>query len=118
MVCGNWLPSGTRAAVHNYAASHLAANFKDPDLFVPERWLGDKAYQDDNRDVCQAFSIGPRNCLGQSMAWHEMRMILGFLISKFDLELCPESRGWNNDRRITLLWKKVPLMVRLTPIER
>lgn len=117
MVCGQWLPSGTRAAVHTYAASHLTANFKDPELFVPERWLGDEAYRNDSRDACQAFSFGPRNCLGQSMAWHEMRMVLGLLISNFEMELCAESRGWSKNKKVYLLWEKAPLMVRLTPVD-
>lgn len=116
MVCGQWLPSGTRVGVHPYTASHLTANFKNPEKFVPERWLGDEAYRDDSRDACQAFSFGPRNCLGQNMAWHEMRMILGCLISAFDMELCTESYGWSKERKVYTVWEKVPLMVRLTPV--
>lgn len=117
MICGQWVPSGTRASVHPYASSHLSANFKDPELFVPERWLGAEAYREDKRDVSQAFSFGPRNCLGQNMAWHEMRMILGTLIARFDVELCAESRGWGNNRKAYTIWKKIPLMVRLTPVD-
>lgn len=60
----------------------------------------------------QPFSMGPRNCLGQNMAWHEMRLIFGNLLSKFDMELCEESRGWINGKTY-VLWEKTPLMVRL-----
>ncbi|KAJ4397850.1 hypothetical protein N0V93_002087 [Gnomoniopsis smithogilvyi] len=117
MVCGQWLPSGTRASVHPYAASHLTANFKDPELFVPERWQGGDAYRNDCRDVSQPFSSGPRNCLGQNMAWHEMRMILGTLVSEFDMELCAESREWGSNRKAYTTWEKVPLLVRLMPVD-
>lgn len=116
IVCGQWLPSGTRVSVHPYASSHQKANFKDPDSFVPERWQGDEAYCDDSRDASQPFSFGPRNCLGQNMAWHEMKMILGTLVLKFDLELCAESRAWGNNRKAYTTWEKIPLMVRLTPL--
>lgn len=36
-------------------------NFKDPHDFVPERWLGDPRYADDNKAVYQPFSFGPRS---------------------------------------------------------
>lgn len=40
-------------------------NFKNPDEFIPDRYMGDPAYEDDKRHAVQAFSLGPRNCLGQ-----------------------------------------------------
>lgn len=40
-------------------------NFRDPEMFVPERWLGDPRYDGDAKEVLQPFSIGPRNCLGK-----------------------------------------------------
>lgn len=35
-------------------------------------------------------SYGPRNCLGQGMAWHEIRPVFETLISRFDKEICEE----------------------------
>jgi cytochrome P450 len=45
--------------------NHSARNYKDPDKFVPERWLGDAEYANDKRETWNAFSFGPRNCLGK-----------------------------------------------------
>ncbi|KAK8102596.1 hypothetical protein PG984_015742, partial [Apiospora sp. TS-2023a] len=70
-------------------------NFRDPDAFVPERWLDEHpAYRDDNRECLQPFSVGSRNCIGQNMARHEMRLILAKLLFAFDLKLCAESSDW------------------------
>ena len=33
----------------------------------------------------------------------------------FDLELCPESEGWA-DQKVYLLWEKHPLMVKLRDV--
>jgi cytochrome P450 len=33
--------------------------------FRPERWLGDPKYKTDEFDAMQAFSTGPRNCIGK-----------------------------------------------------
>lgn len=116
MVCDRWVPSGTRVCVQQYATYRSPTNFKDPDLFIPERWLGeDDTYKDDRRDALHPFSFGPRNCVGQNMAWHEVRLILGELVSVFDIELCEESREWM-DQKVFALWEKKPLMVRLKPL--
>lgn len=67
-VLGRWLPPDTHVAVHHYAASHMPANFSDPDAFVPSRWLPEGirgAHAGDVREASQPFSWGHRNCLGQ-----------------------------------------------------
>lgn len=55
----------TSLNIYHYVAYHSPLNFKDPDSFVPERWLGDSQYDSDRKEVLQPFSFGPRNCLGK-----------------------------------------------------
>jgi len=71
-VWGGYVPAGTRVAVTAYAASRSPVNFKDPEAFVPERWLAGeeeedeaKRYKGDRREAMQGFSVGGRNCLGR-----------------------------------------------------
>lgn len=66
-------------------------------------------FYNDNRDVLQPFSIGPRNCIGRNLANNEMRVILARVLWNFDLELCAESSEWEKQRSF-LLWEKRPLM--------
>lgn len=54
--------------------------------------------------------------MGNSLAYAEMRLILGKVLWNFDLELMPESRNWD-DQKIYVLWEKTPLMVRLVARE-
>lgn len=49
------------------------------------------------------------------MAYHEMRLILTKLLYNFDLELCPESQDWANQKTFSL-WEKHPLMVKLKDV--
>lgn len=115
VICGKWVPSDTRVSIHHYATYHSPDNFKNPDQFIPERWLGDPEYADDKREAVQPFSYGPRNCIGQNMAQHEMRLLFASVLANFDMKLCDESRNWM-DQKVYVLWEKKPLIVRLIPI--
>jgi cytochrome P450 len=112
-VCGTYIPPHTRVGIPMYPAYRSSLNFKDPNSFAPERWLGDEKYTDDRRSVLQPFSMGTRNCIGQNLAWAEMRTILARLVWNFDMELLPESEGWDEGQKIYVLWHKPPLMVKL-----
>ena len=117
IIDGRFVAEGTDVHVPQWAANHSPDNFRDPDRFVPERWLGDNKYAGDQRDVFQPFSVGPRNCIGRSLAYMETRLILAKLIWNFDLELMPESRHWDIQKTF-LLYEKGPLYSRLTPVSR
>lgn len=114
IICDEFVPEGTQIGVHQLSTYRNEANFKNPYEFRPERWLGDPTYKDDDLNSLEPFSYGPRNCLGKNLAWHEMRLILTTVLFKFDLKLCEESAGWN-EQKIYVIWEKKPLMVELSP---
>jgi len=113
-VCGEWLPEGTTVGVHHLATYQNEEFFRKPHEFHPERWLGDPEFKDDRLDSLEPFSVGPRNCVGKNLAWHEMRLMLATVVLYFDMELCEESRDWK-DQKVYVLWEKKPLMASLTP---
>ncbi|KAJ8116625.1 hypothetical protein OPT61_g1991 [Boeremia exigua] len=114
-ILGKWIPENTRVSVHHYSTYHSATNFRDPDEFVPERWLGDVRYADDVQEAHQPFGWGHRNCLGQNMAMHEMRLIFAAVVLRFDLQLCDESRNWLHQDAYAL-WMKNPLLCKVTRV--
>jgi len=69
-ISGHYIAGGTSVYVSQHATNHSAQNFRDPDAYVPERWLGDERYQHDKREVVNPFSFGPRNCLGKKYVGH------------------------------------------------
>ncbi|OLN85229.1 putative sterigmatocystin biosynthesis P450 monooxygenase stcF-like protein 1 [Colletotrichum chlorophyti] len=112
---GKWVPGGTAVGVHQFSAGHSATNWTRPNDFIPERWLdGNDAgdFCNDDKSASQPFSFGPRNCIGKSMAYAELRIVLTKLLWNFDIELMDESKGWTSKQKIYLIWQKVPLMVR------
>lgn len=66
-ICGSFVPGGTTVYVTPLAAYFSTTNFRNPEAFIPERWLPEGAdlYAGDQRDVVQPFSVGPRDCLGR-----------------------------------------------------
>ncbi|KAL5044872.1 hypothetical protein BDW71DRAFT_209001 [Aspergillus fruticulosus] len=110
---GRYVPAATAVTVSHYAAYHSAANFTQPDAFIPERFI-DKSAFDDNRDVLQPFHVGPRNCIGRNLAYAEMKLILALLLFHFDLKLNERTTDWL-EQKTYIIWEKHPLLVHLTP---
>ena len=116
-ILGRFVAPGTRVSVHHYATYHSPANFGEPDRFLPERHLaGSDAAGKDRREALQPFGFGPRNCIGQNMAMHEMRLIMASLLLRFDLELCDPEADWF-DMKAFVLWNKQPLMCRVKEVK-
>ncbi|PWY78383.1 cytochrome P450 [Aspergillus heteromorphus CBS 117.55] len=109
----------SNVCVNQYSAYLSPTNFHKPERFIPERWLPEaktdpsSPFFDDQRNVLQPFSIGPRNCIGKNLAYAEMRVMLARVLWNFDLELAPESATWSEQKTYTL-WHKPPLMCKLT----
>jgi len=113
-ISGHYIAGGTSVYVSQHATNHSAQNFRDPDAYVPERWLGDERYQHDKREVVNPFSFGPRNCLGKNLAYAEMRLILAKLLFTYDLELVDRTRNWMDTQKVYVLWDKPGLEVKVT----
>ncbi|KAF5703768.1 cytochrome P450 monooxygenase [Fusarium globosum] len=118
VICGQFVKGGTSVGIHQWSTFRSAENFHDPDVFHPERWLGDPRFAADQKDAFQPFSHGPRNCLGRNLAYAEMRLILARLLWNFDLELQPKCKNWIADQKTYSLWQKVDLDVKLVPVKR
>jgi cytochrome P450 len=119
-IAGQWVPPGTMVGVQQWSAYLSKRNFVDADRFCPERWLnnGVTKYKDDKKGVVNAFSMGPRSCLGMTLAYAEMKVILARVFYNYDMELCEESQGWKDGLRMYGLWDKKPLMVTLKKVDR
>jgi cytochrome P450 len=70
-------------------------------------------YYNDKREAVRPFSVGPRNCIGQNLAYHEMRLIMARLMWEFDLELDGKSEGWTEGMKVRVFWDKGGLWVRV-----
>ncbi|PYI26853.1 cytochrome P450, partial [Aspergillus indologenus CBS 114.80] len=123
-ICGTFVPGGTTVSMAQWSIHRSHHYFPDPDRFSPERWLHaapgsdtaatrtEKNDNDNNVAACKAFSFGPRDCIGKTLALAEIAHVLCRVLWNFDLELCEESREWD-EQRVFLLWERKPLMVKI-----
>ncbi|CAK7224952.1 hypothetical protein SCUCBS95973_005693 [Sporothrix curviconia] len=117
VIDGHAIPGGTAVSVSTWCASHAADNFRDPDAFIPERWM-DPAYSADKKLASQSFSLGPRGCIGKDLSYMEQRVTLARALFNFELSLADDAREWDTDNNMQNMkaystWQKPPLPVKL-----
>lgn len=110
-----WIPEGVTVSCENYAMCRDPKYWQQPEVFKPERWIGDGLTADDKR-AFQPFSTGPRACLGINLAYLELRVTLAKVVLAFDMEL--ETQGikdWNRACKLYGMWHKPSLHVKFHP---
>ncbi|KAK8927938.1 Cyrochrome P450 monooxygenase cloA [Metarhizium anisopliae] len=89
------LPAGTAVSISQQSVSFHEKIFPSAEKFIPERWLGNEAQRLDKWNV--AFSRGPRQCIGTSLAYLELRCVLAYFLSRFEMALtgnCGDRLRW------------------------
>ena len=91
------IPKKSNVACSNILLCRNEEYFKDPDDFIPSRW---EDVSDDAIVAVMPFSLGRRNCVGQSLAMIELHCVLARLCSDYDFSI--EEEGVPT---YYLLWK-------------
>lgn len=101
-VDGVFLPAGSECGTPAFSIHRSPDYYREPLSYIPERWIegetcqtrsarqswvATKAEIEVSRNAFCPFSIGPRGCIGKSMALMEMRITLSRLVFLFDIEL-------------------------------
>ena len=80
------LPRGWMTMLCPGVAHRLPEYFKEPDRYDPERFAPDRAEDRRSPHAMIGFSGGFYRCPGQAFGTHEVRMLLGGLLSRYDLQ--------------------------------
>ncbi|KEF62897.1 uncharacterized protein A1O9_00871 [Exophiala aquamarina CBS 119918] len=121
---GTTIPPGTLIGMQNYVHHRDSELFPQPAKFVPERWLEDGSCDltTDLKDMNSAltpFSVGARNCLGQSLGKIELWLALGTIFRRVELRL--NASMTEDDMRMLDRWAMFPkggkLLLDVTPLK-
>ncbi|GIX91132.1 probable cytochrome P450 49a1 [Caerostris darwini] len=91
VLSGYQVPAGTMVFVAYEEIFMDPRNFKNPDKFLPERWL-DKE-EKPNPFAFVPFGFGPRSCVGRRLAELEMNCLVTEIIRNFKVEYHYEDIG-------------------------
>ena len=95
---GYVLPKGLSVGLLFYGMHRNPELYPDPDVFKPERFLPEQS-AGRHPYAFLPFSAGPRNCIGQKYALFELKVVLSWLLRKFQFSvpnpLDPEARASN-----------------------
>lgn len=86
---------------------------------MPERWLPSAStdpnspFYNDNLRAVQPFSMGVRNCIGQNLAWAQMRLIMSKMMWNFDFERINGKTVRWDDLKTWLLVEKAPIDIKM-----
>ncbi|KAL2795238.1 cytochrome P450 [Aspergillus keveii] len=87
---GHTLPPGTVVGMQNYVHHRDSSLYPHPDSFVPDRWLEGSTLATNLKQMDSAltpYSVGPRSCLGQTIAKVELHLAVAPIVRTLDLRL-------------------------------
>ena len=106
--------------MNQFPTHRSSESFAHPDDFVPERFLFSEKpneFANDKKSAFQPFGIGRHSCIGQTLAYAEMRLILARLLYAFDISLADPQDVWDwGAQKTYIFWEKRQLNVRLTAV--
>jgi cytochrome P450 len=85
MLAGRRIRQGMRVVISPFVLHRHRLLWSDPDLFMPERFLGEARDKID-RFAYIPFGAGPRVCVGASFALQEACIVLAHLMQSFRFE--------------------------------
>lgn len=100
-VTGTMLPTDGVVVWINAIATHRDdRNWENPHAFLPERFLPQNADKFDP-DAFRPFERGARNCIGQELAYIELKVVLAMTVREFDVSAAfDELESLSNDGSI------------------
>ncbi|KAJ8287074.1 hypothetical protein GJAV_G00046730 [Gymnothorax javanicus] len=83
------ISKGYAAMFISHAVHRDPEVFHQPEEFLPERWSGRNAGQE---DLLCTQGNGPRNCIGTQLNQHFLEAACGYLLNHYDWDLSPASQ--------------------------
>ena len=79
------IPKGTLVLTNLYSVHMDTKYWDNPEEFCPERWIDpDGKFQ--KNEAFAVFSLGPRVCLGEILAWAELFIFFTSMLQKFTFQ--------------------------------
>ncbi|XP_007557321.1 cytochrome P450 4T8 [Poecilia formosa] len=88
---GRTLPAGSHIGVSMFATHRNATVWENPDVFDPLRFLPENVSKR-SPHAFVPFSAGPRNCIGQTFAINELKVVTALTLKRYELIEDPDNK--------------------------
>lgn len=106
---GEWIAGNTTVSISAFVVHRDPKAFPDPEVFSPERWLGEEGKQ--LQPCFIAFSAGARGCIGRPISYLQQTILLASMVHRYEFE--PLYPGFEPSRRETMNLILGPLPVKV-----
>ena len=86
VIAGQVIPQGCHVGTGTYSLHHHEAHFLNPHVYNPDRWFSGPPMSSCRIQTPAfiPFSIGSRSCIGRTLAYSEISLIVVYLLWKYD----------------------------------
>ncbi|POR35327.1 Cytochrome P450 oxidoreductase [Tolypocladium paradoxum] len=93
-ILGEFVAGNTSVSMSSYVAHRDSQVFCDPELFLPERWLGEEGKT--LQPYFITFSAGARGCIGRNISYLEQLTLTASMVHRYEFAL--PSSTWEQHR--------------------
>jgi len=111
-VQGVHIAAGKLVGASPAVSNRIAADFPDPDAFVPERYLEPRAEDRANPWTWIPFGAGRHRCVGAAFAMMQLKAIFSVLLRSWDFELAQPPDTYRNDHSKMVVQLAQPCVAR------
>ncbi|GLB11935.1 hypothetical protein AtubIFM57258_009209 [Aspergillus tubingensis] len=105
---GYEIPRGVPVSMTTFFILRDPILFPEPLQYIPERWLLEPEDLRNLERYLVPFSKGTLGCVGQSMAWAWLYMVLGALLRRFEMRIYDTTERNVTPVRDKFLWQTEP----------
>ncbi|MFI6214204.1 cytochrome P450 [Nocardia brasiliensis] len=111
-VCGHRIAPGDLVAATPAVSNRIAADFPQPDLFDPARYLDPEQEDIVNRWTWIPFGAGRHRCVGAAFALMQLKAIFSILLRDWEFEMAQPAHSYRNDHSKMVVQLLQPCTVR------
>jgi len=91
--CGYCIPKGAIVLINIWKISRDPKNYRDPEIFDPERFIGSEGREPEVDPRSIAFGFGRRICSGKDLAEASMFIVIAMSVAAFDIRKLKDVDG-------------------------
>jgi sterol 14-demethylase len=111
-LAGHTIPVGTVVAASPRVSNRIAADFPEPDLFDPGRYVDPRQEDLHHRWTWIPFGAGKHRCVGNAFAMMQMKAIFSVILRDYEFEMAQPPDSYRDDVSKMVIQLEQPCRVR------